>query len=355
MKHAFSLLCLTLLFSVSCVQELMLDPGEEPMVVVDCVLCNESPQTLRLFFSKPPSYSEMTPITDAEVELIDKTEGKTVGLFSHNEGREWILDYAAIPEHEYRLEIRVSGHDLIYAEDTMPAIPEIEVKNWEYNREWSYNDTDCKYGDSFVGMTFRFKSSPKHLWMYALNYNETAGKRELAEEICTDYPWVDSFNLTNKTYIPEKIKVSQDVYSSFRFETGLYPQLEGEQIYRRFLCLESPEENGLTEDGFSDWFLISGSFVGSFLSIEGLEPYRLQGYLVCTSLSENYDVYLRDAIQLQQLQESRKMDSIYFRDNINSNIKGGIGILGAMTIKKLPWIRGWDYKSLDIPAPNYSL
>ena len=49
MKNPFLVLSLVLALSVSCVRELTLDPGEEPMVVVDCVLFDESPQTLRLF------------------------------------------------------------------------------------------------------------------------------------------------------------------------------------------------------------------------------------------------------------------------------------------------------------------
>lgn len=355
MKHSFPILCLAFLFFVSCVRELTLDPGEEPVVVVDCVLCDESPQSMNLFYSKPPSYSEMTPITDAEVELIDKTTGKTVGLFSYNEGRKWELDYAAIPEHIYRLEIRVPGHDLVYAEETMPAKPEIEVKHWKYN--WWYPDinADCKYGDRFVGMTFRFKSIPKHLWMYALNYNETSDKRELAEDICTDYPWVDSFNSTDQSYIPERITVSLDIHSNKQFETDLYPQLEGEQIYRRYICVKLPEENGPAEEGFTDWFLVTGSFEGSFLSVDGLEPYYLQGYLVCTSFSDCYDAYFRDAVYVLQQQESRRIDSIYLRDNITSNIRGGIGILGARTIKKLPWVQGGNYVISNNPESDSSL
>ena len=177
MKNPFLVLSLVLALSVSCVRELTLDPGEEPMVVVDCVLFDESPQTLRLFYSRPPAYSEMTPITEAEVELIDKTDGKTAGMFVHQEGREWTLDYSAVPEHEYRLEVRVPGHDLVYAEDTMPEVPGI----WARTQSGEGFE---KYGERFVGTVFDITTLPPYTWIYALNYNSEAGRHEIAEEIC---------------------------------------------------------------------------------------------------------------------------------------------------------------------------
>ena len=334
MKNPFLVLSLVLALSVSCVRELTLDPGEEPMIVVDCVLFDESPQTLRLFYSRPPAYSEMTPITEAEVELIDKTDGKTAGMFVHQEGREWTLDYSAVPEHEYRLEVRVPGHDLVYAEDTMPEVPGI----WARTQSGEGFE---KYGERFAGTVFDITTLPPYTWIYALNYNSEAGRHEIAEEICTDFPWVDNFNLTGDTYLPE---VEPFEYPfDFLGPAKSYPCLEGTALHRRFLRLVAPD--GFDREASWPFFIISGSFKGDYyrgnssVHVSG-RPGPEEGYIVCSSMSENYDRYLRDAMRLEQLQESSDMSSVYCRDNVHSNIVGGIGIFGVRTQQLRQWNRG---------------
>ncbi|MBR4227918.1 MAG: DUF4249 family protein [Bacteroidales bacterium] len=349
MKRALLFLCTTVLFSVSCIRELTLDPGEEPMVVVDCVLSAESPQALRLFYSRPPSYSEMTPITDAEVELIDKTDGMTAGLFVHRDGREWTLDYSAVPEHEYRLEIRIPGHDLVYAEDVMPAAAKIESKIWDLGidpfrvSQIKFNE-DCEFGASFYGIAYRILPVDQYVWIYAMNYNSEKGNHVIANEICTNSPLVDNFNLLGESYKPSVFKHSLGVYGSFSFESELYPQLTGEALHNRFLRFH----NNTEENGDVGWFLISGSFDGRYSS-SGKGNY---GFLSCVTVSEAYDLYLRDAIRIQQLEDSSDLVSVYYRDNIYSNIVGGLGIFGFSNQIILPWIQGWNYESPDIPVPG---
>ena len=131
-----SLVCLT-----SCVREVILDAGENPQVVVDCVLSNNDVQNLYLCFTKGASRQEAEPLTEAVATLIDLTESKTVGQFVKGEEKNlWTLDYAAIPKHHYRLEVQVPGHDLIYAEDTMPD------SLYVYSYTWTENLLDNLWG-----------------------------------------------------------------------------------------------------------------------------------------------------------------------------------------------------------------
>ena len=329
-----------LVAAVSCVRELTLDPGEEPMIVVDCVLYDESPQTIRLFYSRPPAYSEMTPICEAEVELFDKTEEISVGLFVHHEGKEWTLDYSAVPEHEYRLEVRVPGHDLVYAEDSMPASPAIRAITWTANMSSGSSTEYGKYGD-FTGTIFEIATLPPFTWIYALNYNRETGKHEIAEEICTDFPWVDNFNLTGEAYAPEP--EPHDYPFDFLAPAKSYPYLEGTALHWRFLRLVTPEI--FDQEGQWPFFIISGSFKGDYYRgissahVDG-RPGPEEGYIVCSSMSENYDRYLRDAMRLEQMQVSTDMSTVYCRDNVHSNIIGGIGIFGARTQQIRQWNRG---------------
>ena len=334
MKNRCMIMLFVLVAAVSCVRELTLDPGEEPMIVVDCVLYDESPQTIRLFYSRPPAYSEMTPICEAEVELFDKTEEISVGLFVHHEGKEWTLDYSAVPEHKYRLEVRVPGHDLVYAEDAMPEAPGI----WTHTQS---GEPFNKYGEHFVGTVFDITTLPPFTWIYALNYNSVTGKHEIAEEICTDFPWVDNFNLTGEAYAPEP--EPYDYPFDYLAPAKSYPYLEGTALHWRFLRLVAPD--GFDRDASWPFFIISGSFKGDYYRgnssthVSG-HPGPEEGYIVCSSMSENYDRYLRDAMRLEQMQESTDMSTVYCRDNVFSNIVGGFGIFGARTQQIRQWNRG---------------
>ena len=88
---------LALAFLTSCVRDVILDAGERPQVVVECILTNDETQELRLNFTKGASKDEAEPLTDAVATLIDLTESRTVGQFTKS-GEEglWTLDYSAV-------------------------------------------------------------------------------------------------------------------------------------------------------------------------------------------------------------------------------------------------------------------
>lgn len=70
--------------------------------------------------------------------------------------------------------------------------------------------------------------------------------------------------------------------------------------------------------------------------------------VVAAIASKDYDAYLRDAIYFKRLSESSDLSSIYNRENIFSNIHGGLGIFGAYTTTYLGWFYGynsteWEY------------
>ena len=90
-----------------------MDAGDEPLVVVECVLTQQPVQTLRLSFTKGAAMDEAPALTEAEAVLIDLTEGKTAGSFERQDDGTWTLDYAAVPEHTYRLEVDVPGQEPI--------------------------------------------------------------------------------------------------------------------------------------------------------------------------------------------------------------------------------------------------
>ena len=123
------LILILLCTMTSCVRDVILDAEEKPTVVVECVLANSDTQELHLNFTKGASKAEAEPLTEAVATLIDLTAGKTVGDFEKASGDLWTLDYQPVSNHHYRLEVQVPGYDLIYAEDTLPQLPEITERH----------------------------------------------------------------------------------------------------------------------------------------------------------------------------------------------------------------------------------
>ena len=375
MKYrTIQLLCLiTLIFLLtSCVREVALDAGERPQVVVECVLTNDETQELRLNFTKGASKAEAEPLNEAVATLTDLTEGKIVGEFVRSTGDMWTLDYSAVPDHGYRIEIQVPGYDLIHAEDTMPQLPEIterhrgepKVEVIDPDHPWSSSPILVQY-DGYMALTeeereegaveyltdkygyhemwgsyYYIKSAPDAFLIYGMNYNEATGQHEMAGSICTDHPSAESFNLTGDIYQPD-IYVLEETRHFV-----LHHKLQGASLYDKFLCISAGAEKA------EKYFILSGSFTGKWYDVnnrieEDREPYEDEGFLVVMAISDNYRHYLREACNFIDIKESTDMSAIYLRDNIYSNIKGGAGIFAASVSDELQWANRYTEISSD--------
>ena len=334
----------------SCVRDVIMDAEERPTVVVECILTNSDTQELHLNFTKGASKTVAEPLTEAAATLIDLTSGMTVGEFDKASGDLWTLDYSPVSNHRYRLEVQVPGYDLIYAEDTMPD------SLYVYSYTWSENLLDNLWGppapsfsdNSFCGGTlFSFGSLPKYTLIYGMNYNPQTGKHEIADEIFTNLPVVDNFNITSEVYVPEIVKWEEDLYVSCDAVKALYADLKGAPKHKQYLLLNKEELSDYLfqfvdqeKDKYSSYsviydFMVFGSFTGDWYWRRSSQqqdfgnPLPTEGYLVFESLSDNYLAYIRDAIHIMQLKESTDMSTIYLRDNLYTNVVGGLGIFAA--------------------------
>lgn len=313
----------------SCTQEISLDAGERA-IVVECILSCDSVQTMKLFYSHAKDENKASePIAEAEVTLYDETKNETAGSFRYSGGMDWKLDYAAEPEHAYRLDIDVKGHDHILAEQTMPKQACIEGYI-HMGGMFSADSRFVKYGGDFYGTGFFASNLPAKTWICALAYDEKTGESHVVDEICTDYPYLDNFNLTGDVYAPYRI-MWETSHGEYPFDVCKY--LVGFPLYRRYLRTNADLMNS-NKDGI---FIICGSFYDCN-NPDYAQPLGSKGGIVFTTVSEDYDRYLLEAIYYQQLQESSDMTTIYKRENIFSNIKGGIGIFGAKTEYKSDWV-----------------
>lgn len=324
----------------SCVTDVILDAEEKPTVVVDCVLTNSETQKLHLNFTKGASKAEAEPLTEAVVTLTDLTEGKTIGEFEKGTGDLWTLDYFPVSNHHYRLEVQVPGYDLIYAEDIMPNGCDVYSFSWTENIVQNYpgrphpsfrNNPFC------AGTVFTFNSLPKYTLIYGMNYNTQTGRHEIADDIFTNLPIVDNFNITGEVYLPQIVKWDKDLYVSCDAVRSLYADLKGAPKHSKYLLIDKEKLTEhlfpFLEDGYPYDFCVFGSFTGDWYWYSNPnkpgEPLSTEGYLVFESMSDNYLTYIRDAIHFMQLKESTDMTSIYLRDNIYTNVVGGCGIFAA--------------------------
>lgn len=391
-KHLslFLLLATLALVASSCVKDVILDAGDRT-VVVECILCDVPQQELRLSFSKGASESSVEELTEAVVRLIDLTETQTVGEFKRDSDGIWRLDYTAIPLHRYRLEVEVLGFEMVYAEDTMPDIVTIQTYNgvavnmddWErrHNPIIPKGATRTSSGNVWFSYptALDYSGTPNphalgnNIWVYGMSFNSATGKYELADKICCNLEnnvYVNNYNITDEVYRAPKIptnfpfKYGNDIYPTY---LSVFPTLDGSPIYRGFLKIEEPDlacvylriwcsfldMETIKKDftalansdlNFSERVLRLMSLREYLTDIEGailnceFEPSLSDGYIVFKYVSDTYDKYFEEALFQLRRQDKESADmsemSIYMRENIYSNVKGGAGIFATSTEKR---------------------
>ncbi len=380
MKRVLYIICAVLMMGMllsSCAKEIIMDAEEKPVIVVECVLSEEPVQTLKMMFAKGALMDEVMPIEGAEAVLINVTANREVGKFERKDEMTWTLDYQALERYLYRLEVRVPGYDLVWAEQNMPDRPRIKsdfenitvrYKNFD---EWKWDfSSSSQDGDEaeYVESGIRFSiHHPYATWIMAFNYNPETGKREMAEQICTDSPYVDNFNLCG-TYDPpvRPIRLMRTDYTDPYnhkiderfFEASLYGNMSGCPLHHRFLRfkVDSKDEEGKLK---GTPFFISGSFTGNyFTGSPDNEPHEYypvkdsDGCLVAYIVSEDYDRFLREAIMELQFAVDTDLANIYTRNNVHSNINGGTGIFGGKIKRILGW---WPIYVLHTDSEGYPI
>ncbi len=303
----------------SCVREVAMDAMEEPQVAVECILCDEPVQTLKLNYTKGASQEKAEDLPEAEAVLTDLTAGKEAGRFSRSANGVWRLEYAAIPLHDYRLDVTIPGHEPISAEQRMPDAPEIDAV-WD---SWRYNlPQDEKYREE-QGYIFSADTLTFPVWFYGMNYPDPSSNGRITELLCTDYPEVDKFN--EVTY-----SIGTSLWDCF-FRTSAYPDLAYAPQHRHYLRF--PERAAEKTE-----FIINGDFEG-YMENPGdfVNCVKRFPELHYFSASDDYDRYLADCYHLEQLSSSSDLSSIFLRDNLYSNVQGAMGIFGAKVERTLLW------------------
>ncbi len=365
MKRCCSRLLLFLILNavaLSCVKDVVMDAKEKPKVVAVCVLNDGPEQELYLSYTKGASLRDPVYPTEAEAILVDISLHQEVGRFQEKEAGIWILEYSAIPAHHYLLEVSVPGYDRLSAEQAMPLLPRICAFG-----QFFYQIEGLHYpglipeipfipnGEDFESLpqgvkSYYIQDLPDPVWVFARNYNPKTNRHETAEEICTDYPYVDPFNITGNLYDPPQRTNVPNPYMAGSCVSKLYPQLEGRPLHRGYLHFPSRD----LSDEMGYWFTLSGRMEGKYNCKDFYQRYYGdsgladplspdEGYLEVVAVSEDLETYLMDAFHKQEIKTSSDLSTIYLRDNVFSNISGGLGIFGASCALKLQWSEEYEY------------
>ena len=351
----------------SCVKDVILDAKEDPLLAVYCVLKVDSVQELKLSYTKSATMAEAPRVTEATAVLTDLTESREAGRFVQVADSLWQLEYSAIPTHSYRLEVTVPGKEPVWAEQTMPAEPPVEIAEvsqltaddiaWLGNLDKEHLLPDVpEVADITIqimgvyGVFYRFSSSCT-TWVFAENNDAEWSQYVPAEVLMTDYPYVDDINLVGETWEGISITNHENWKESIRASPGNgYSEsyLKGISLHRDFLRFPKTKEQA------QGYFAIDGGIKSA--SIEGGIKYLNRLYFA--ALSDEYDRYLYDAYHQFYTEQSDDLSTIYLRDNLYSNIHGGVGFFGAATIMPVPCARTgvvvWAYPPDGFPLPPLS-
>ena len=357
MVFNYRILCLLGLALSGCVRDTSLDAGLERKVVVEFVLTEAGVQNLYLSLARGPGELAAPAIQEAEIKLINVSNRfEPEHQFVKVADNQWSLDYSGIPGDEYRLEVRVDGYGLVWAEQGMPE--KVELGRAAIGHV-SILPNYVGYGNFYY-----IDNLPDFLMIRGLTWDQELGEYVPVEKLCTDYPGVEEINTTEQVY---------DGYPKWRTGIGwhwseigwegadfvyhdspvdgddgvwtyIFPNLIGKKLHNDFLFITRVDDNhaGLDalytfsrgydystkqEDLSAKGFCISGSFL---FGQELLQIEMPDDYLVVSSLSPDYGQFMRDAWQLKKVHEGGDLSSIYLRDNIHSNINGGLGLFGAV-------------------------
>ena len=337
---------------LSCTRVTDLRPEGRGEVVVVCVLTEEATQSLTLDLTDIASPEDRAALSEAVITLFDETAGQEVGSFQKDGGNDWQLEYAAIPEHKYRLQIFIPGREEISATTTMPA-----KSNVAYRLVFAgYGFFEREEDDRELGMQYSISSLPDNaVWVMGVNRVEDTGEEKVAAQIATSLAIADPFNVTDEIFHGldyldrEELEFLEEIQ-----KTGIasfYGNVEGHPVYDKVFRIPSTAEvDRNVASNPPGYFSVAGRFDIDYkfdYTYWKIIDDETTGFILFLSPSLEYDRFLRDILAKKKQQDKwGDYASIFSRNNIYSNIQNGLGVFGARTKQKLPWNKTIHWHSI---------
>lgn len=268
-----------LLYVISgCIEPVNIVPPKDKVVVVNCLITYQDFQTLKLNYAAARGSSNYEEVTNARASLY--FNGEYIGDFQKKGFGEWKLKYRPTGKGEYKLVVNIPNHDEITATTYLGAGRKV----------WRCRQLDSKYKKHFKA------SSAGAFWAFAFRKDKDSTyasmnikidkEFRLIEEIGSNYPCIDSFNI-----IDEEVPMT---YSQKHY------------FYLRML-------DNLTA-GEVDFFI---------------DPLR-SSIVVFRMSSNEYDQYLKSSLAKLNIYDAEGDPARWLNDSeIYSNVKNGTGIFAA--------------------------
>ena len=159
--------------------------------------------------------------------------------------------------------------------------------------------------------------------------------------------------------------ISPDIfYNAHQME--LYPNLAGKPLFESYIRLignhafslagsfsgeywyKQPKGTMPVSPGFPSYHTTDIYENNHFNNVE--KETAEKGYIQFSTVSELFDKFLTESYAYQQIMESSDLTTIFLRDNMYTNINGGVGIFGAQLLRRYQWSDGYTY--VDAGAPE---
>ena len=368
----------------SCIEDLDLNSGED-MLVVDCVLKMDTIQHLKLYHLNNLYTNDFRSVQNATVELFkeagDGVNYVKIAEFTNKGDIDWVTRY--IPEHDtkYKLSVSVNGKETISAYTKFPDDLRVmlhtktiidslrqygedirehqmitaEVCEGKYVNRWGnfkifYRETPFKVYQAsqkackmwifpHTDSTIVMKPDNNYSIFQEEDVHFSGSTKPYVKHVVTDHPFADSFNIVD-TKIND-LRFFQVPYNSHILRLSSFSTivninisqwcayaLKDLPVHKEFIRIDQPKafNNGVA-DLKNSYQFSENSFLlfGDYENYQaGIEPFVIE----VRFLSDEYDRYLREAY----MREKTKNDfilSVYGKENLYTNINGGLGIFGA--------------------------
>lgn len=358
-SKSYCIAFILILLLESCVQDLTMDPGGERELILNCILTEDSTQTLSLFYAKGTGELEYVPVTDASVFIVQKKdENGEKAYFTYCDDGTWKASFS--PQHtvRYLLKAELPNGKKLSAETTFPEdvqvtcmarlfsdFPPIRGFSYEVRKTATRNDylydiypTSLNNGPhAYAGPLCQGECR-----MWIRGYESGIGS-PLGVSIMTDHAGADDFNLTSLK-LSDVLDFSHlenlQMRAQYEWMTDYYSNIG---VHHTWLHIIQPfdYDNGYKNDesdrgiyNSTKAFILANDYklteYGLYTSLrEPLDYGRYEFFFV----SKEYDNYLTDLYRRDRNMQ-KSLAYIYDTQSTYSNIEGGLGVFGAVLCRK---------------------
>lgn len=395
----FSALMVLLLW-VGCTEKADLDPKEKRVVVVECILMEDSIQRLYLNYSSRIYESHYPPVEEAEAFIdeykVDGNDSTKVARYAFSKVSDGKWESAFFPqvEHIYKLNVDVPGYPLISARTKISRGNFlIELQNFylggtrfdlhacppdekpEHHRGLIHEPASGLCHMEICGSSLNKEkvdiSDSSAFWIYGMDFNPVSNRFEIAEYIYSCHPGADKFNLSDKkgaqlpqlqkpenydkpdymncleyglpmyfSMINKYCNVADELFNIkyIRIPTSVFrtSDLDSYDHYRYGEDTNSTAYNIPTEIHIEDGASYTPNFRPYYEGIA--HPYS---HIVAEQVSADYDKYLKSVLSFQYGLDRKaatdELTHLYDYREVYTNITNGTGIFGWSKRRMTLW------------------